>query len=389
MRVILFTGKGGTGKTTCAAATALQAANSGIKTLVISTDPAHSLADSFDIELGPEPTMIMPNLYAQELDIYYSMRKYWGNLRSVMLQMFKWQGIDKKLSEEMSALPGMEEASAFLWIEKHYEDKEYDLIVIDSAPTGETLTLLTLPQSTKWWTSRMFPVPKLAVRTFGPMFDITTGIPIAKGYEELQEILSKLEKVHKIFSNHEICSIRLVATPEKMVIQEARRALMYLQLYGFGVDSVIVNRVMPEIPENSFFKNYLEKQNVYLEEIASSFSPLPILKVSHFGEEVFGHEKLSKISQMIYQDNDLSATDVLFKGKTFEIYETAFGYNMEIPIPFAELSDIKVKVYSDELVVDIGNRRRNIFLPKFLRFYEMMGMDKNETGLILRFEHKR
>lgn len=387
MRVILFTGKGGTGKTTCAAATALMAASKGIKTLVISTDPAHSLADSFDIKLGPEPIEIQPNLFAQELDIYYSMRKYWGNLRSVMLQMFHWQGIDRKLSEEMSALPGMEEASAFLWIEKYYEDREFDLIVIDSAPTGETLTLLTLPQATKWWTSRMFPVPKLAVRTFGSMFDLTTGIPVAKGYEELQEILSKLEKVHRIFSNPEICSIRLVTTPEKMVIQEARRAFMYLQLYGFGVDAVIVNRILPELPGDNFFKNFMAKQDEYLSEIETSFNPVPILKISHFGEEVFGQSTLSKISEMLYPDT--SPTDVFFKEKVINIYETAFGYNIDMTIPFADLSEIGIKIYSDEMVIDIGNRRRNLFLPKFLRFYEMKGYEKQESKITIRFEPKK
>lgn len=387
MRVILFTGKGGTGKTTCAAATALLAAERGIKTLVISTDPAHSLADSFDFKLGPEPVQIKTNLYAQELDIYYSMRKYWGNLRSVMLQMFHWQGIDRKLSEEMSALPGMEEASAFLWIEKYCEEKEFDLIVIDSAPTGETLTLLTLPQATKWWTTRMFPIPRLAVKTFGPMFDMTTGIPVAKGYEELQEILSKLEKVHKILSNPDICTIRLVATPEKMVIQEARRAFMYLQLYGFCVDAVIVNRILPDIQEDNFFKKFIGKQDEYLKEIETSFSPVPILKIGHLGEEIFGQDKLLKTSEMLYPS--ISPTDVLFKDKTFNIFETAYGYCVEIAIPFADLSEMEIKIYSDEMVIDIGNRRRNIFLPKFLRFYDMKGYEKKDSGIAIRFEHKK
>lgn len=387
MRVILFTGKGGTGKTTCAAATAMKAAQNGIKTLVISTDPAHSLADSFDMKLGPEPVEIMQNLFAQELDIYYSMRKYWGNLRSVMLQMFHWQGIDKKLSEEMSALPGMEEASAFLWIEKYYEEKEFDLIVIDSAPTGETLTLLTLPQATKWWTTRMFPIPRLAVKTFGPMFDMTTGIPVAKGYEELQEILLKLEKVHRLFSNPEVCTIRLVTTPEKMVIQEARRAFMYLQLYGFCVDSVIVNRIIPDMPEDKFFRKFMTKQEEYLAEIDTSFSPVPILKIEHFGEEIFGQEKLLMISEMLY--HDISPTDILYTEKTFNVFETAFGYCVEIGVPFADISEIEIKIYSDEMVIDIGNRRRNIFLPKFLRFYEMHGYEKKEEKIVIRFEPKR
>lgn len=383
MRVILFTGKGGTGKTTCAAATALKAAASGTKTLVISTDPAHSLADSLDMKLGPEPVEVLPNLFAQELDIYYSMRKYWGNLRSVMLQMFHWQGIDRKLSEEMSALPGMEEASAFLWIEKYYEEKEFDLIIIDSAPTGETLTLLTLPQATRWWTSKFFPIPKLAVKTFGSMFDMTTGIPVAKGYDELQGILSKLEKAHDIFSNPDICTIRLVTTPEKMVIQEARRAFMYLQLYGFGVDAVIVNRIMPDIPQENFFRKFIDRQREYLEEIEDSFTPVPILKIGHFGEEVFGQEKLGAIADMLY--TECAPTNIFFREKTFEVKETGSGYEVILSVPFAEMADISIRIHSDEMVVDIGNRRRNIFLPKFLRFYEMKGYEKQDSKIIVKF----
>jgi len=161
MRIILFTGKGGVGKTTIAAATALKAANLGYKTLIISTDPAHSLSDALDTTLGPEPTEIQPNLFAQELDVYYSMQKYWGHIRELMLTVFKWQGLKHVLAEEMSALPGMEEASAFLWIEKYYREETYEVIIIDSAPTGETLTLLTLPQATKWWVTKALPFQSL------------------------------------------------------------------------------------------------------------------------------------------------------------------------------------------------------------------------------------
>ena len=167
MRIILFTGKGGVGKTTMAAATAFKAASAGHKTLVISTDPAHSLSDALDIKLGPEPVEILPNLHAQELDVYYSMQKYWSNIRSLMLTVFRWHGLEHVLAEEMSALPGMEEASAFLWIEKYYTENAYDLIIIDSAPTGETLTLLTLPQVTKWWVTKALPFQKFAIRNIG------------------------------------------------------------------------------------------------------------------------------------------------------------------------------------------------------------------------------
>ena len=185
MRILLFTGKGGVGKTTIAAATALKAAKEGYKTLVISTDPAHSLSDAFDCELSAEPLEIAQNLHGQELDVYYSMRKYWSNMRELMKTVLRWQGVENVLAEELSAIPGMEEASAFLWIEKYYREGKYEVLVIDSAPTGETLTLLTLPQITRWWMKRALPGQRFAIKSVGSIVRTTTGIPLDKGYEEL------------------------------------------------------------------------------------------------------------------------------------------------------------------------------------------------------------
>jgi len=243
-RILLFTGKGGVGKTTCAAATALRAAEQGYRTLVLSSDPAHSLADALDMPLGPEPVQVVENLWAQEVDLYYSMRKYWGNMRELMLTVFRWQGVDRIAAEEMAALPGMNEGSVLLWLEQFYRSGDYDLIVVDSAPTGETLTLLTLPQATQWWMSRAFPFQKTAIKTAGFALRKTTGIPLDKGYDELNRLFEKLKSIQDVLGNSDISSVRLVMNPEKMVIEEAKRAYTYLQLYGYGVDAVVVNRVL-------------------------------------------------------------------------------------------------------------------------------------------------
>jgi len=224
MRIILFTGKGGVGKTTTAAATALQCAKQGYKTLVVSTDPAHSLSDALDIELKPEPTPIQENLWGQEFDVYYSMKKHWGSMRQLMLTIFKWKGMKNIVAEELSVLPGMEEASAFLWIEQYYREKAYDVLIIDSAPTGETLTLLSLPQVMQSWLVKAFPGQKFAIKTVGKILRRTKGIPLDKGYEELQRLFAKLETVQQVMVNPDVCSIRIVANPERMVIQEAKRA---------------------------------------------------------------------------------------------------------------------------------------------------------------------
>ncbi len=387
-RIILFTGKGGVGKTTTAAATALRCAEMGKKTLVISTDPAHSLGDAVDRELSPEPQEIAPNLYAQELDVYYSMKKYWGNVRILLLQVFQWQGVSNMVAEELAALPGMEEASAFLWLDNYVQAKEYDVIIIDSAPTGETLTLLTLPQTVQWWMTRAFPFQKTAVQTVGAMVRGLTGIPLDKGFMELDELFSKLQRMQKTMTNPDVASIRLVMNPERMVIQEARRAYTYLQMYGFNVDGVVVNRIMPESgKKDSFFKSYIESQKKYLVEIEESFAPLPNFRVQHAGQEVFGLDLLRSIAENLYGEVEggTDPTTFFFKEKPFELVQDDKNYILKTKLPFAEESDFEVRRLSDEIIIQLGNRRKNIFLPRFLAYYTLTSKVLSGGWLTLTF----
>ncbi len=369
MRIILFTGKGGVGKTTTAAATALKAAQNGLRTLVISTDPAHSLSDALNIPLAPEPVEVAPNLWGQEFDVYYSMKKYWGNMRELMRTIFKWQGVENVVAEELSVLPGMEEASAFLWIEKYYAEKAYDLLVIDTAPTGETLTLLSLPQVTQSWLTKAFPGQKFAIKTLGGFMRHAFDVPIDKGYEELEFLFSKLEKVQEIFHDPKTTSIRLVVNPERMVIQEAKRAYTYLSLYGYNVDGIIVNRVLPQAEASGFFANYLETQTEHMREIEEAFAPLPIWKVPHQGREVFGLELLEDIGAAIYGEED--PAQVFYQESPLVVTETDKNWNLKIKLPLAHEGDFTVKKFGDELVLDLGNRRRNLFLPRFAHFLEL------------------
>ena len=381
-RVLLFTGKGGVGKTTIAAATALQAAKLGYKTLVMSVDPAHSLADALDTPLGPEPQEVLPNLYAQELDVYYSMQKHWGSIRSLLLTAFKWQGVSRIQAEELAALPGMEEASAFLWLEDFHSSDAFELIVVDSAPTGETLTFLTLPQVTQWWMQKAFPLQRAAAQSFGLMTRLTTGIPLDKGYEEIGQLFDKLERIKSVISDPERSSIRLVLNPERMVIREAQRAYSYLQLYGYPVDAVISNRMMPELPD-TLFASYFAKQQAYVQEIAEDFAPLPLLQVPHLGQEVFGLALLERIAEALWQERDPCA--VLHHNQPFEIKEQGQAYQLRVHLPFLTAEQLKVEQFADTLVIQADSRRRNMILPRFMQYYQLQDYQLEQSWLELRF----
>jgi len=373
-RILLFTGKGGVGKTTCAAATALRAAEMGYRTLVLSSDPAHSLADALDRPLGPEPELVAPNLWAQEVDLYYSMKKYWGNMRELMLTVFRWQGVDAVAAEEMAALPGMNEGSVLLWLEQFHRSDDYDLIVVDSAPTGETLTLLTLPQATQWWVQKAFPFQKTAIKTAGFALRKTTGIPLDKGYEELNRLFDKLRAIQDVLANSDVSSVGVVMNPEKMVIEEAKRAYTYLQLYGYGVDAVVVNRVFPEEGTGTVFGPYVAAQKKYLKEIDDSFAPLPIIRVPHGGREVFGLELLREIGHTLYGDGDPTA--LMYAGQTYRVTQEGPEYLLELRLPFAHDGEVTARHAGDQLVIQLANQRRNYLLPRFLAYYTL-----GETGV--------
>ncbi len=383
-RILLFTGKGGVGKTTCAAATAVRAAERGYKTLVLSSDPAHSLADALDCPLNPEPKEILPNLHAQEVDLYYSMKKHWGNLRDVLLMVFKWQGINEVAAEELAAIPGMSEGTVLLWLEQAYREGDYDLIVVDSAPTGETLTLLTLPEVTQWWVSRALPFQKAAIKTVGYAVRKTTGIPLDKGYEELNKLFDKLKDIHEVLSDATISTVRLVANPEKMVLEETRRAYTYLQLYGYAVDAVIVNRVLPREGIGTALIKYVEAQARYLDEIEASFSPLPIMPVHHLGEEVFGLDLLRTIGDRVYDDQD--PTTIFYDEPTYKVTADGDAYVLQIRLPLIEEDTYTIQRFGDQLVIQIQNQRRNYLLPRFLMYYTLAKHTIVDGWLRIRFD---
>lgn len=381
-RILLFTGKGGVGKTTVAAATALRLAAQGERTLILSVDPAHSLSDALDKPLGPEPLEVASGLYAMELDVYYSMQKHWENIRSLMLTAFKWQGVSAIQAEELAALPGMEEASAFLWLEQFYQAGEFDAIVVDSAPTGETLAFLTLPQVTNWWMQKAFPAQRYAMQGFGLMTRLATGIPLDKGLRELELLFDKLEFARKVMSDPQVTSMRVVLNPERMVINEAQRAYTYLQFYGYPVDCAIVNRILPELADPAFAP-YVAAQRAYLPEIDERFAPLPVFKVPHLGREVFGLALLEEIGAALWGERNPRA--VFYDERPYQLAELPGGYALRLKVPNLAGMAVSAKQFGDSVVIQAGSRRRNVILPRFLGYYQLTDSALEGEWLTLRF----
>lgn len=387
-RIILYTGKGGVGKTTVAAATAILSARKGHKTLVISTDAAHSLRDSFDRELGPEPVNVMKNLDAQEIDVYYSVDKYWGKLTGYIQSLFNWMKVDDILAEEFSVFPGMEEVSCFLWVYNHFKEKKYDVIIVDSAPTGETLKLLSLPDVARWWLVKVFPIERKVLKVVRPAVKVVSDMPLPAEdtYEAIEELFERLNSIHKIFSNPEVTSIRLVLNLEKMVIKETQRGYTYLNLYGYPVDSVIVNRAMPVEVDHPYFNEWKENQNKYRDEVRELFHTIPVLEAPLFRREVLGVESLEELGEKLFNKKD--PTKVFYKDKPYEIKKLQDRYTLQMKLPFASKEQIKVHQVGDELTIQIENQRRNIFLPNFLAKLNVSKANMDNGLLKLEFQRK-
>jgi arsenite/tail-anchored protein-transporting ATPase len=384
-RIILYTGKGGVGKTSVSAATAIRCADLGYRTVVVSTDAAHSLADSFDLPLGPEPTQIEPNLWGQEIDVLHQMDKYWGSIQQYMSSVLSWKGVDDLIAEEMSVFPGMEELASLLQIVHLHDDCDYEVIIIDCAPSGATLQLLSMPHVATWYMERMFQVGKKTARLSGPLLQAVTGLPIPgdEVFDSMENLHTQLFRMEALLSDPQKSSVRLVLNPEKMVIKEAQRTFTYLNLYGYVIDAVISNRLIPSRVQDSYFDSWRESQGKYGRIVEEAFSPLPILQVPLFEQEVVGNGMLRRMAQAIYGDVD--PTRVYFVGPVQQVQKADSGYLLSLPLPFLEQGDINLTRSGDELIVHIGNRKRNIILPRALVSLEVSGAKYEKDKLVISF----
>lgn len=381
MRIILYTGKGGVGKTSIAAATAMKSAQNGKKTLVVSTDAAHSLGDSLDTKLSPEPVEILPNLWAQEIDSIHEVEKGWGKVQEYLTALFTAKTVKDITTEELTVFPGFDELLSLLRILGYYKQKAFDVIIIDCAPTGETLALLSFPDMLRWWMEKLFPIKRAAAKIAKPVVEPLLGIPLPNDsvMGEIENIYKQLDEMRQILSDRSITSIRIVVNPEKMVIKEAQRSFTYLNIYNFNVDAIVVNRVMPENVTDEYFKIWKDIQKKYMDMIHESFSPLPIFTAPLFEKEIVGAEMLGRLGCEVFGEND--PVKIEYNGRTQEIQKENGEYVLSIRMPFVEKSEISLNQKADELIVRVGSIKRNVTLPRTLMNYSVKGA-KFENGML-------
>ena len=350
-----------------------------MRTIVLSTDAAHSLADCFDVPLSPEPVLVAPNLWGQESDVYYNIEKYWGTVQRWLQSVLAWEGVDSVLAEEIVVLPGMDELAGLLWILEHQRSGSYDTVIVDCAPTAETFRLLTFPEAGRWWIDKIFPLSRRVTGVAGPLLRRLTDLPMPTDevFQAIEHLLAQIRSVQDLLIDPRVTSVRLVVNPEGMVIKEARRAFTSLSLYGYLTDLVICNRVLPEQAGGSYFQPAWEQQQRYLEGIDATFAPVPVRRVPFFDHEVTGLASLARVASALFEQED--PTQFFWQGKPFTVERlegkrpgtaddpTGAEFLLSLNVPLAERQELALLEAGDELVITVGRYRRNLLLPRALQ----------------------
>jgi arsenite-transporting ATPase len=366
MRIILFTGKGGVGKTTLSAATALHSAKRGYKTLVISTDAAHSLSDSFEVQLGNTPKKIVPNLYGQEINAQEEIEKKWGEIKDYLTALFSSQGVNDIEAEELSVFPGMEELFSLMEIRNYKKNREYEVIIVDCAPTGDTLRLLSAPEVTHWYLKHIFPIQRTAAKAVRPVATRILPFPFPQDavFEAMKRLTTQLAEMKEILEDSRYSSIRLIINPEKMVIKEAQRAYTFFSLFGYSVDLIIVNRLIPDRVEDSYFQEWKSVQGKNLQLIEECFSPLPVFSLELYSQEIVGIPLLQKMAERIYREAD--PVQIFSSQKPIAIAKLDGSFVLSLTLPFIEKKEVDLSQKGEELIIRVGPFKRNIILPRIL-----------------------
>ncbi len=369
MRIILVTGKGGVGKTTVSAATAIKAADMGYRTLVMSTDPAHSLADAFGSPLGDDPTVVVPNLEAQQIDSQKRLEESWGDVRDHLTALFDWSGLKGIEAEELTVFPGMDELFSLAAVREHARSGEYETIVVDCAPTAETLRLLSLPDVMAWYMDKLFPLSRRVVKAVRPVLTRMSSMPVADDavFDSVAKFYERLDGIRELLSDPEITTARLVMNPEKMVIAEARRTYTYLGLFGYGVDSAIVNRVLPDAVEDPYFAKWREIQKGHLKSVDEGFAGTDIRHLRLFDTEMVGPDLLRIVGDELYGDTDPTKKLSDVHPLRVEQVDDSDDVALIVTVPFAVKGDVGVMRHDDDIFITIDPYRRSIVLPDSLR----------------------
>lgn len=385
MRILIYTGKGGVGKTSIAAATAVKMAKQGKRTLILSTDAAHSLADAFGVILGPDPVQISELLWGQEVNSLRECERNWGVVQAWLEKLLDKAKLRDITTDEMIVFPGMEELFSLLQIKRHAQSDQYDAIIVDCAPTGETLRLLSYPNVLEWWIEKIFPHERRLVKVLRPVAKVFTGyeLPSEDVMDSIASLVNDMGEMQSFLLNPAITTVRIVLNPEKMVISEAKRSFTYLNLFGFHTDTIIVNRIFPDEAAEGFLAQWHQLHRHYEEEIKENFSPLPILRVPLMISEVSGLEMLDQVGDILFENND--PMQIMYEGRTEEVRKVDDVYYLYVDIPFVDKHDIDLTQKGDELTLHVGSYKRKVILPRVLMGYAVEGAKFSESKLSVRF----
>jgi arsenite-transporting ATPase len=370
MRILLFSGKGGVGKTSVAAATGLQLSRLGYRTLVMSVDPAHSLADSFD--LGTElfhgktgdPYQINPKLSIHEVNIQREIKRHWREISTYVISVLRTTGISDVEAEELAILPGMEELSAMMYVNQFRRENTYDCIVLDCAPTAESMRFVSMPTTLEWYMKHIFPFQRNIIKAVRPIANRVSPVelPTDSYFANIKNLFGRLEGIDELLEDPKVTSVRLVTNPEKMVLRETQRAFVYFSLHGLTVDGIIVNRVLPSSVTDQYFQEWLASQSAVLSEIDAYFAPVPVKRVPLFTHEVLGAERLEELARVLYE-TDEDPAKVTRTEAPYTFAKRNGHYEVRLQLPFAVKGEVGLFKKGDELVVEIGTLRRHIGLP--------------------------
>jgi arsenite-transporting ATPase len=376
MRIILYLGKGGVGKTTISAATAVRSAAMGKRTLVVSTDLAHSLADCLNTPLTSDPKELAPNLWAQEVNALDEMRRGWGKLQDSMTKVLNSRGIDSVMAEELAIIPGMDEIVSLINIYRNAKEGNFEVVIIDAAPTGETVRLLSMPDTFQWYAGRIMSLQNGTLRLARPL--INAFLPSADILEYINTLSERVKTLREVLGNPDISSYRPVVNPERMVIKEAMRAETYLALFGYPIDAVVCNRVLqPGDYQDAFMQDMFRNQDKLRRQIHSTFAPLPVWEAPYYSHEILGIDELGKLADVVFGDQD--PTQVYYRGPIQEVSRVGDTYILRLPLPHVEIDKVLMTKKGDEMIVEIGNFKRDITLPSVLA---------NQEATVARFVNK-